>query len=73
MPLASSLSGHSPGTSLFGNLSWQQLLVDGVSQIVVLIRALVQGGWLVEFCIERHYFDKHSRDNKASCQRAAVY
>lgn len=51
MTHASSLSGHSPGTSLFANLSWQQYLGDGALKIVVFIRALVQGGWLVEFAI----------------------
>ena len=51
MPHASSLSGHSSGTRLFGGLSLHQLLVDGASESVVLIRALVQGGWLVEFDI----------------------
>lgn len=50
-PHASCLSGHSPGTSLFGWLSWNQLLVYGALKIVVFIRALVQGGWLVEFAI----------------------
>ena len=50
-PHASCLSGNSPGTSLFGGLSWNQLLVDGALKIVVFIRALVQGGWLIVFAI----------------------
>ena len=72
-PHARSLSGNSPGTSLFGDLSWNQLLVYGALKIVVLIRAREQGGWIVVFAIERHYFAQHSKDNTSSSQRAAVY
>ena len=50
-PHASCLSGNSPCTSLFGGLSWNQLLVDGALKIVVFIRALVQGVLLVVFAI----------------------
>ncbi|MGN8892158.1 hypothetical protein [Anaerobiospirillum succiniciproducens] len=33
-----------------------------------MIRAREQGGWLVLFGIEQHYFAQYSKDNTASCR-----